>query len=114
MNGAKMRFPMILIYRCMLVIGLVVSVGAVTVITARSQAAFNAHHSPDATSASEKGNSHAPQGINTESGAGSLSPEGIELSGRQADSTPDINWAWLALPMVLGMLLITLRRQGGK
>jgi hypothetical protein len=32
----------------------------------------------------------------------------------QARAVDSINWAWLALPAVLGMLVITLRKRSGK
>jgi hypothetical protein len=38
-------------------------------------------------------------------------PAAIGLVNLQAKSDPGINWAWLALPALLGMLLITLRRR---
>jgi hypothetical protein len=36
------------------------------------------------------------------------------LPAQQQNSEPDINWAWLAVPALLGMLVITLNLRGGK
>ncbi len=43
-----------------------------------------------------------------------FSPTAIDLVSMQASAEDSINWAWLALPAVLGMLVITLRKRSGK
>jgi kynureninase len=93
---------------------MVASLCAAFVIPTQSQTQRAADDKPATALASGSLGSLIPERENTATGFDVQSPAAIDLQAWQEDSERDINWAWLALPALLGMLLITLRRRGGK
>jgi hypothetical protein len=101
-------------YRIIIFLCMVASLCAAFVVPVRSQAKRNSGHTPVSASTAGALGSLFPERENTTTGKDSFSPTAIDTDNWQEDEDLDINWAWLALPALLGMLLITLRRRGGR
>jgi hypothetical protein len=114
LNRLQIRTTLSFGYRYLFLLCMVASLCAAFVRPAYSQARRIAGHTPVSAPTSGALGSLFPGRENATTDKDSTSPAAIDLANRQKEADPDINWAWLALPALLGMLLITLRRRGGR
>jgi hypothetical protein len=110
MNRETIRVPRISAFSWVLPICLVVILFAGLNTPVHAQMISTTGIAPGAAAGSGEISSNVAGPANSTTSAGAQVPGMIEAANQQTEADASINWAWLALPAVLGMLILTLRQ----